>query len=644
MNKKKLLISLFVCLIMQTPLLSHAKIPESISSQFAPANITADRIFIRAPAIAENGAVVGIEIQGIKDLPANVHVEQIDIFTPFRQEPIASFRLNKSLLPKGLKTRIKMQRSGWVYAVAKLSNGDVISGQHYIKVTIGGCGGGGTGLNSGGKTYHHQAPPVSYYTPHRVVPAPVRGREKYASVAANGVVKTTSQPVSTFSIDVDTGSYANTRRFLIAQGRLPVANAVRVEEMINYFSYDYPQPENRTQPFNIVTEMGPTPWNADTHLLHIGLKGYDIKTESLPPSNLVFLIDVSGSMGAPGKLSLLIPAMKMLVNKMRPQDRIAIVVYAGGSGVVLDSTSGAEKSIIMHALEQLRAGGSTNGAAGIQLAYEIARDNFVQEGINRVILATDGDFNVGMTSHDALIKLIEKQRDSGISLTTLGFGTGNYNDHLMEQLADHGNGNYAYIDSLREAQKVLSKQASSTLFTIAKDVKIQVEFNPSVVAEYRLIGYENRVLQEEDFRNDKVDAGDIGAGHSVTALYEVTFVDSHARRLEPSRYGIERVAQRHANEIAEIRLRYKLPKASKSRLIRRHISRADIQLAMDETSNNFRFAAAVAAFGQNLRGGKYTEQFDYTRIHQLAMQGQGSDPDGHRREFLDMVKMVNDIL
>ncbi|OQX47622.1 MAG: hypothetical protein B0D85_00975, partial [Candidatus Sedimenticola endophacoides] len=361
-------------------------------------------------------------------------------------------------------------------------------------------------------------------------------RERYAHFNDNSLKIAAETPVSTFSIDVDTGSYANLRRIL-NEGRLPPADAVRTEELLNYFSYDDQAPAQRERPFLTTTEIAPTPWNPHTHLLRIGIKAWEIDTRELPPANLVFLLDVSGSMDSPDKLPLLKRAMSLLSKHLDGDDRISVVVYAGASGVVLEPTPGDQRSKIEQALEQLRAGGSTNGASGIRLAYQLARQAFIEGGINRVLLATDGDFNVGTVNHQALIDLVERQRGAGIALTTLGFGGGNYNDQLMEQLADHGNGNHAYIDSLLEAQKVLIDEMGATLHTLAGDVKIQIEFNPAQVAEYRLIGYENRALRREDFNNDEVDAGEIGAGHSVTALYEIALSGGAGRRTDPLRYA-----------------------------------------------------------------------------------------------------------
>lgn len=472
-------------------------------------------------------------------------------------------------------------------------------------------------------------------------PSEPLNREIYGHYDDSPVKLVAEAPVSTFSIDVDTGAYANVRRFL-QQGRLPVKDAVRVEELINYFSYDYPLPADKTRPFSVTTEIATTPWNPDTYLLRIGLKGYDVAPDKLPPANLVFLIDVSGSMMPPERLPLLQAGLRLLVQKLRAEDRVAIVVYAGASGVVLEPTPGDQKAKILAALDRLTAGGSTNGASGIRLAYTVAQQAYIENGINRVLLATDGDFNVGTVGFDALKNLVEEKRKSGISLSTLGVGRDNYNERLMEQLADIGNGNYAYIDTLKEAHKVLVHEMASTLFTIAKDVKIQVEFNPATVAEYRLLGYENRALKREDFHNDKVDAGEIGAGHTVTALYEIALVGGKGRRVEPSRYEAPKAIDGRKDELAWLRLRYKLPKGERSQLIEQPIKTADIHRA-GSASNDFRFAAAVAAFGQLLRGGAYTANFGYDDVLKLAQAARGADTDGYRGEFLSVVNLAKSL-
>ncbi|MBS3745792.1 MAG: VWA domain-containing protein [Wenzhouxiangellaceae bacterium] len=467
-------------------------------------------------------------------------------------------------------------------------------------------------------------------------------RENYAHFDDNPVRRAAEHPVSTFSIDVDTGSYSNIRRMLRA-GRLPPQDAVRVEELINYFSYDYPVPESDATPFSIDVEQAATPWNPATRLVQIGIQGYRPAPAEIPASNLVFLIDISGSMNSDDKLPLLKNALKMLTRQLDADDRIAMVVYAGATGVVLESTPGDRHAKITSALDQLAAGGATNGGAGIELAYAQAEQGFIEGGVNRVILATDGDFNVGTVDFEALKDLAERKRETGVAITTLGFGGGNYNDHLMEQLADAGNGNYAYIDTLSEARKVLVDEMNATLMTIAKDVKIQLEFNPAVVAEYRLIGYENRILAREDFNNDAVDAGDIGAGHTVTALYEVALADAGGERIDPLRYGDEssstvpatRVEGR-SRELGFLKLRYKAPGRDVSELIEQPVER-DPDEAM---SDNLAFAAAVAAFGQHLRGGKYLEGFGIGEIHALAAGAKGADPFGYRGEFLQLVRLA----
>ncbi len=463
-------------------------------------------------------------------------------------------------------------------------------------------------------------------------------RENYTPFVDNPIRLAVEQPVSTFSVDVDTGSYSNVRRML-RSGRLPPEDAVRTEEMINYFAYDYPLPDSTDVPFSVHVEQSVTPWNDATRLLQVGIQGFRPDPASIPAANLVFLVDVSGSMSADNKLPLLKNALKMLVRQLDGDDRIAMVVYAGASGVVLKSTPGDRHATITAALDRLSAGGRTNGAAGIELAYAQARQGYIDGGINRIILATDGDFNVGTVDFEALKDLAERKRDSGIAITTLGFGGGNYNDHLMEQLADAGNGNYAYIDTLSEARKVLVDEMTSTLMTIAGDVKIQIEFNPAMVAEYRLIGYENRMLKREDFNNDAIDAGDIGAGHTVTALYEVALVDSGGERIDPLRYGPGSGATAEpgrTSELGFLRLRYKAPGEDTSRLIERPIG----DHGDAEPGERLAFAAAVAAFGQHLRGGRYLEGFSLGEIHALAAQARGDDPFGYRGEFLQLVRLA----
>jgi Ca-activated chloride channel family protein len=472
------------------------------------------------------------------------------------------------------------------------------------------------------------------YIPSVIVPADP-GRERYDGKDVSPVHLAATDPVSTFSVDVDTGAYANSRRFL-SQGQLPPAQAVRSEELINYFRYDYPLPATRDAPFSVTTDVAATPWNPATRLLRIGLRGYDLPRAARPPANLVFLVDVSGSMGEADKLPLVKTALAGLADQIGPQDKVSIVVYAGAAGLVLPATS--DKREIVAALDRLSAGGSTAGGAGLQLAYQVARDNFIKGGVNRILLATDGDFNVGVSDSKALIAMVEKERDAGVTLTTLGFGQGNYNEAMMEQVADHGNGNYAYIDSALEARKVLAEQMSSTLFTIAKDVKIQVEFNPAKVAQYRLLGYENRALREEDFNNDKVDAGDIGAGHQVTAIYEIVPVGAKGW-IEPRRYGeAATTVAGKGGELAFVKLRYKLPDGTTSKLIE-HAVPAALLAKAGAPRGDMAFATAVAAFGQKLRGDPLLGNLSYAGIASLA-DGQR---DYYRQEFAKLVSIAGSL-
>lgn len=472
-------------------------------------------------------------------------------------------------------------------------------------------------------------------------PGPQVNRENYLDVDENLIKQVSQSPVSTFSIDVDTAAYSNLRRMLMREGRLPPRDAVRLEEMINYFSYSYQMPDSLEQPLTINTELMASPWNGNNQLLMVGIQGYEPPVDQRPNANLVFLVDVSGSMQSPDKLGLVKQSLKLLVDQMHEEDRIALVVYAGAAGMVLESTSASNKRKIRHAIDSLAAGGSTNGAAGIELAYQIAENNLIEGGINRVIIASDGDLNVGMTGIDDLKELISHKRKNGVALTTLGFGTGNYNYSLMEQLADVGNGNASYIDSLNEARKVLIEEMQSTLLTIAKDVKIQIEFNPAVVAEYRLLGYENRLLNREDFLNDKVDAGEVGAGHTVTALYEITLTDGQGR-VPPSRYQprTEQEAADFSNELAYVKVRYKQPDQDSSLELGSAILSPGAEGVFAEVSDNIRFAAAVAGFGQLLQGGKYTDQWDYQQLLELARSARGADLQGYRSEMLNMIEVA----
>lgn len=461
-------------------------------------------------------------------------------------------------------------------------------------------------------------------------------REQYAKLADNPIHSVAETPVSTFSADVDTGAYANVRR-LLNQGRLPPEGAVRLEEMVNYFPYDYALPSDGS-PFGVTTELAASPWNPHTRLLRIGIKASDRAVAELAPANLVFLVDVSGSMDRPEGLPRVKSTLKLLVDQLREQDRVSLVVYAGESRVVLEPTSGRENAKIRTAIEQLTAGGSTAGASGIELAYQMAQQAFIPNGINRILLATDGDFNVGISDFDSLKQMAVDKRKTGISLTTLGFGVDNYNEHLMEQLADAGDGNYAYIDNLREARKVLVDQLGSTLAVVAKNVKLQVEFNPAQVSEYRLLGYENRALKREDFSNDKVDAGEIGAGHTVTALYEIVPTGEKGW-LEPLSYGkTDAVVSEKKGELAMLRVRYQKPEGGKSLLIERPIASQVVS-----ASEDLRFASAVAAFSQQLKDGRYTGEFSLKDTEALARGARGDDRFGLRNEFVQLVELAQSL-
>ncbi len=470
-----------------------------------------------------------------------------------------------------------------------------------------------------------------------------QGHDKFSDLTINGIKIAAQDPVSTFSIDVDTASYSFVRSSL-NHNAMPQKDAVRVEELINYFPYDYKAPSSKSEPFKAHVAVYPNPWNAKTKLMHIGIKGYELNADEKPKSNLVFLIDTSGSMNEPNKLPLLINSMKMLIGTLKDDDSIAIVTYAGSAGTVLEPTKATNKSKIMAALDNLSAGGSTAGAEGIRQAYQLAKSNFDKGGVNRVILATDGDFNVGITDTNELKSYIERERNSGVSLSVLGFGRGNYNDELMQTLAQNGNGNAAYIDTLNEARKALVTEAGSTLFTIAKDVKIQVEFNPGLVSEYRLIGYETRLLKREDFNNDKVDAGEIGSGHSVTAIYEITPAGSNADRIDPLRYGNEvevdkaQIASRTGDEYAFVKIRYKLPNEDKSKLITTPVDKKLEFDSINQVPTDVRFSTAVAAFGQKLHGDEYVSDFGYDDIASLAEQSKGADKFGYRSEFINLVQ------
>ena len=466
--------------------------------------------------------------------------------------------------------------------------------------------------------------------------------ENYSHIISNSFKNVTDDPLSTLSIDVDTASYAHMRRYL-QHNQLPPADAIRIEEMINYFSYDYPQP-NGDDPLTITAEISDAPWHNENKLVHIGIQGKKIDISKAPASNLVFLIDTSGSMS--NDLRLVKQSIEMLVDNLREEDSISIVAYAGSAGLVLRPTSGADKKTILAAINRLQSGGQTAGGAGIELAYKVAKQNFIHDGNNRVILATDGDFNVGVSSQEGLIRLIEKKREDHIYLSVLGFGYGNYQDSKMEQLADNGNGNYAYIDNLLEAKKVLVKEMGGTLFTIAKDVKIQVEFNPAKVKSYRLIGYENRLLNKEDFNDDKKDAGELGLGHTVTALYEISLYDSDESNsnVDALRYQTTSTNEsakecfNYCNEILTVKARYKRPESDNSQLITMPV--IEILTEFDESSDNFRFSSAVAAFGMLLRDSEFKGDLSYETIQQIARLSKGKDLQGYRGEFVRLIELA----
>lgn len=461
--------------------------------------------------------------------------------------------------------------------------------------------------------------------------------EEYATIHENGFKKVVDKPLSTFSIDVDAASYSNMRRFIM-NGQLPPKDAVRIEEMINYFGYEYENPTG-IDPFSINSEVAQAPWNQDHLIVQVGLQGKKIDLKDLPASNIVFLLDVSGSMSASNKLPLLKSAFKLLANELRPQDKVSIVVYAGAAGLVLPPTDGNEKQQIMEALDHLQAGGSTAGGAGIELAYKIAQEQFVQGGNNRVVLATDGDFNIGSSSNAEMERLIEEKRKGGVFLTVLGFGMGNYKDSKMETLADKGNGNYAYIDNMKEAKKVLVNEFGGTMFTIAKDVKIQVEFNPAVVQGYRLIGYENRQLNDEDFNDDKKDAGELGSGHTVTALYEIIPVGTKSnfiKDIDPLKYqSSDNGIIANTNELLTVKFRYKQPDGDQSKLITETVKNS-----IEKSSANLDWSMAVAGFGMLLRDSEYKGDLSYTSVSELAKSSKGIDAFGYRAEFIQLVDLA----
>jgi Ca-activated chloride channel family protein len=489
-----------------------------------------------------------------------------------------------------------------------------------------------------------EAPMMEIYSEPRIVSSQ-ETHDRFTAANTNPVKSVATDPVSTFSADVDTASYSFVRKSLMA-GQMPERDSVRVEEMINYFPYDWPGPDSKDAPFKATVTVLPTPWNANTRLMHVGIKGYDVQPATAPRANLVFLIDVSGSMDEPDKLPLLKSAFRLLVEKLKPEDTVSIVTYAGNAGTVLEPTAIKDRAKILSAIDTLQPGGSTAGAQGLEAAYNLAQQAFVKGGINRIMLATDGDFNVGPSSDDDLKTMIEQKRKSGIFLSVLGFGRGNYNDALMQTLAQNGNGTAAYIDTLAEAQKSLVEEAGSSLFPIAKDVKFQVEFNPQQIAEYRLIGYETRALKREDFNNDKVDAGDIGSGHRVTAIYEITPKGSPAVLNDDLRYGAapaEQAGVQPSGELAFLKIRYKQPDSDTSALITTPVTEGNAVATLEQAGQDVRFSVAVAAFGQKLRGTDAVSTYRYGSIIDLASGAKGEDGYGYRAEFLNLVRLAKSL-
>ncbi|MCK5135709.1 MAG: von Willebrand factor type A domain-containing protein [Bacteroidales bacterium] len=586
-----------------------------------------------------NGTVT--DINGAYQIPVNVNDKYL-VFTYIGMEQ-KEVRITKS------------NRINVVLKTSRVALEEIVFTEHeskksYLMTTAdmsapvkGYVAGGRKGRHPGryAKQSHYQSSyaPEAGYVQHNT--------EGYSTIHENGFKDVTHNPLSTFSIDVDKASYSNVRRFL-NMGQLPPKDAVRIEEMINYFNYDYPEPQGK-HPFSVYTEISRCPWNESHQLLHVGLKGKSIDKSELPASNLVLLIDVSGSMSAANKLPLLKQAFRMLVNELRPEDRVAMVVYAGAAGLVLESTPGSRKEEIIAALDQLQSGGSTAGGAGLKLAYKVAQENFIEEGNNRIILATDGDFNVGASSNAEMERMIEEKREHGVFMTVLGFGMGNYKDDKMEIIADKGNGNYAYIDNIQEARKVFITEFGGTLFTIAKDVKFQIEFNPARVKGYRLVGYENRLLNDEDFNDDKKDAGEMGAGHTVTALYEVIPAgsDESLKSIDPLKYQSSREKQKASAkvkadlsaELMTVKLRYKQPDGNTSTKV--EIAVKGKVLELDETSDNFRFSAAIAEFGLILRNSQYREEASIEQVISLAKSARGEDEEGYRSEFLKLVKLAD---
>ena len=579
------------------------------------------RVFIRAPQVASNGGAVPLQIETSIDAKSIAVLQDVNPTSLVAVYSVTAYSIPSYTL------KIKLVSSGTVVVVVEGKDGKLYTNSQRIEVALGGC--------DGSSSSYYSAPSQKMLTRYKskksMMPIHIN-QESYAHIKANRFKDVSLSPLSTLSTDVDTASYTNIRRYLFENKRLPPKDAVRIEEMVNYFSYDYKEPTAK-EPFAINTRVGTTLWNKKSQILQIGIQAKKADIETLPPSHLVFLLDVSGSMGRANKLPLLTKSLALLVKQLRKEDRVSIVVYAGSSGLVLDRARGDEKHRIVEALERLKAGGSTAGGSGINLAYNVAEKGFIKDGNNRIILATDGDFNVGQRSQGDLSRLIEEKRKSGIYLSVLGFGMGNYKDNTMELLADKGNGNYAYIDSLLEAKKVLVTQMGGTLYTIAKDVKIQVEFNPSQVEKYRLIGYENRILNSEDFKDDKVDAAEIGMGHSVTALYEIVMHDKNTN-IPSNILKYQKREMIASSEIATVKIRYKHPDANTSVEMEQsiHIENADIN------DDDYAFAQSVTGFGMLLRDSEYKKSLDYHTLIKNAKEHKGKDREGYRAEFIKMME------
>ncbi len=579
------------------------------------------RVIVRAPDVASGGGAIPVSVS------TSIPAKRIALFQDTNPTALVSIWKVHEKSIQEYDVKIRMKASGNISVIVEGRDGRLYSAHRRIEVALGGC-------DDSGESYYSAPVRSQFYgaRPGMVQEKrSVHNTEEYANISENGFKEVVTSPLSTFSIDVDTASYANVRSRLMVSSYLPPKGSVRIEEMINYFDYDYKEPKD-DKPFYVNTRVGPSIWNKSSKIIQIGLQTQKADLSRLPASNLVFLLDVSGSMYSEDKLPLLIKSLKLLVDQLREEDRVSIVVYAGSSGLVLDRARGDEKTRINAALDSLRAGGSTAGGAGINLAYEVAQKAFIKEGNNRVILATDGDFNVGLSSESALVELIEKKRESGVFLSVLGFGTGNYKDNKMEALADKGNGNYQYIDTLLEAKKVLVTQMSGTLYTVAKDVKIQVEFNPAIIHSYRLIGYENRLMANEDFNNDKKDAGEIGMGHRVTALYEVILsAEDTDSKIDQLKY--QKSNYQDLDELATVKIRYKDPKEDVSKLMSKVIRANNSEISEDD----FYFAQSVAGFGMLLRGSEYAKSLSYAQLIESAKDSKGRDRDGNRAELIKMI-------